>query len=120
MRTYVISVKRTKNYIGNHLAEENQYWEYAQYDDHAGSFSSGYPCFGSEIYAETFDSIEKAREWFYKESQYLKDNAHDWTTLAIRERVYETKEKLDFYPLCNAGVLCRTIRRLNHDPRRNR
>ena len=33
MRTYVISVKRTKNYIGNHLAEENQYWEYAQYDD---------------------------------------------------------------------------------------
>ena len=41
MRTYVISVKRTKNYIGNHLAEENQYWEYAQYDDHAGSFSTG-------------------------------------------------------------------------------
>ena len=48
MRTYVISVKRTKNYIGNHLAEENQYWEYAQYDDHAGSFSTGYPGFGGE------------------------------------------------------------------------
>ena len=92
--TYIISVKRTKNYIGNHLAEENQYWEYAQYDDHAGSFSTGYPCFGSEIYAETFDSVEKAREWFHKESQYLKDNSHDWTTLAIRKRVYETKEKL--------------------------
>ena len=25
---------------------------------------------------------------------YLKDDAHDWTTLAIRERVYKTKEKL--------------------------
>ena len=94
MKTYVISVKRTKNYIGNQLAEGNQYWEYAQYDDHAGSFSTGYPCFGGETYAETFDSIEKAREWFYKESQYLKDNNHDWTTLAIRERVYKTKEKL--------------------------
>ena len=94
MGTYIISVKRTKNYIGNHLAEENQYWEYAQYDDHAGSFSTGYPRFGSEIYAETFDSVEKAREWFYEESQYLKDNSHDWTTLAIRERVYKTKEKL--------------------------
>ena len=57
MRTYVISVKRTKNYIGNQLTEGNQYWEYAQYDDHAGSFSTGYPCFGGETYAETFDSM---------------------------------------------------------------
>ena len=87
MKTYVMSVKRTKNYIGNQLAEGNQYWEYAQYDNYAGSFSTGYPRFGSERYAETFDSIEKAREWFYEESQYLKDNNHDWTTLAIRERV---------------------------------
>ena len=50
--------------------------------------------FASSLFAETFDSVEKAREWFYEESQYLKDNSHDWTTLAIRERVYKTKEKL--------------------------
>lgn len=37
---------------------------YAGYDNHAGSFSTGYPCWDSENYAKEFETVDDAKEWW--------------------------------------------------------
>ncbi len=43
---------------------EEYEWEYFQYDDHSGSFSSGYPFFGSFYLAKIFATPEDAENEF--------------------------------------------------------
>lgn len=100
-KKFVISIKRIKDYGGsnNPLPENEQFWEYAQYDDHAGSFSTGYPCFGCEYHAKTFVSVEEAEKWWKANEEYMfdgydKKSRYDISTLAIRERIYKPCRKL--------------------------
>lgn len=100
-KKYVISIKRIADYSGsnNALPENEQFWEYAQYDDHAGSFSTGYPCFGCEYHAKTFVSVEDAEKWWKDNKKYMfygcsGKYAYDISTLAIRERIYRSTKKL--------------------------
>lgn len=100
-KKYVISIKRTHSYgyrDNSALPENEQFWEYAQYDDHAGSFSTGYPCFGCEYHAKTFASAEAAEKWWEDNKKYMfyGDSAsnYDISTLAIRERIYKPSKKL--------------------------
>lgn len=64
-KMYVISAM-----VKRYRSEEYE-WEYFQYDDHSGSFSTGYPCFGSFCYAKTFDTVESAKERFDNDKKYL-------------------------------------------------
>lgn len=99
---YVISVKRIKSYNRVDLPEEGQFWEYAMNDSYAGAMSTGYPCWGSEKYANTFSSIEEAKEWFEGCKLYLVERYsgtinqydYDWSTLGIRRVIYKTEEML--------------------------
>lgn len=98
-KKYVISIKRTYGYGDNNALPENeQFWEYAQYDDHAGSFSTGYPCFSSEYHAKTFVSVEAAEKWWNDNKKYMfyggRVSCYDLSTLAIRERIYKPSKKL--------------------------
>ena len=99
MKNYVISVRRTKDYLDRPLDKNKQYYEYAGYDDHAGSFSSGMPSWDNEFYCKIFSSVDNAKTYWLTNSQYLFDDRHDWTTLAIRERtvVYKTIEAMPIY-----------------------
>lgn len=100
MNSYVISIKRIKDYQGKPL--ETPEWEYAGYDRYSGSMSTGYPCFTNYLgYAEKFKSAEAAKEtlpkWI-KDFMYPTkslDNAYDWSSLAIRKIVFHTVEKLN-------------------------
>lgn len=48
---------------------------YASSDIHGGSFSTGFPCWTSNIYdVETFNTKEEAIEWYYKHSKDLLDD----------------------------------------------
>ena len=98
-KKYVISIKRIKDYSGNVLPDNEHFWEYAQYDDHAGSFSTGYPCFSDEYHAKTFVSVEEAEKWWNDNKKYMfygcrESSKYDITTLAIRERIYKPSKKL--------------------------
>lgn len=86
-KQYVIAIKRIRDYYDKEPIER---WEFAQYDEHAGSFSSGYPVFGPEHYAITFDSIEFAETWWKRNSQYIYyNNNYDLSTLNVYERTYQ-------------------------------
>ena len=89
---YVISVKRTKNYNNEDLSPEMQYFEYAGFDTHSGSMSTGYPCFISECHAHRFDTEDEAREWWDKNkgiiSRIINMDRYDLSTLAIRKVYY--------------------------------
>lgn len=99
-KKFVISIKRIKDYGGsnNTLPENEQFWEYAQYDSHGGSFSTGYPCFSFECHARTFASVEDAEKWWEDNKKYIfygdRESNYDITTLAIRERIYKPCRKL--------------------------
>lgn len=95
---FVISILRVGDYCGNNC---EPYWEFASYDNYAGSFSTGYPCFDGLMHAITFDSTEDAEQKFekwwkdfvYGHSNYTKD--YDISTLGIRELKLDTvSEKL--------------------------
>ena len=64
-KRYVISAM-----IKRYGSEEYE-WQYFQYDNHGGSFSTGYPCFGSFCYAKTFDTVEFAKKCFDDSKKYL-------------------------------------------------
>jgi len=101
-KQYVISIKRVTDFLNRVLPEEEQYWQYAQLDCHAGSFSSGYPVFGDEFHAKKFESIDEAKEWWESHERYLSyqfaDNGdkYNYSTLAIRQHIsiYRTITKL--------------------------
>ena len=99
-KKFVISIKRIKSYGTNETLPDNeQYWEYAAYDRYAGSFSTGYPCFGFEWHAESFQSVEEAEKWWNANEEYMfdgynKKSCYDISTLAIRERIYRPSKKL--------------------------
>lgn len=89
---YVISVKRIRYCTGEQIPEEQQYWEYASYDNHAGSFSSGYPCFDNINCAENFKTIENAKAWWEEFKRYLTsvyEKDYDFSTIAIRKPVFK-------------------------------
>lgn len=90
---YVISAKRIVGFDGKPLNEEEYIWRYAQ-DDDVGSYSTGYPYMGRENTAKVFESVEDAKKYFENAKKYLKDDKHDWSTLAIRKRIYKTEEYL--------------------------
>lgn len=87
---YIISAKYKYKF------QEEYEWGYAGYDNHAGSFSTGYPCWVSENYAKRFETIEEAKEWWDKNGQYLLRGNYEilLDTIAIRKRIYKTIEKL--------------------------
>ena len=97
--TYVISILRVKDYAGNTC---EPYWEYASYDNYAGSMSSGYPCFSDVLgHAEIYSSVEEAEEKFGKWwdeftsgcSNYR--SKYDIKSLGIRKIIFSTKKKLE-------------------------
>ena len=95
--TYVISVKKIKDYYGKSLDENEQYWEYAR-DDTGSSLSTGYPCWCSEHGAKVFKSVKDAKKYYEYARQYLittnNQDKYDWKTLAIRKRIYRKIENL--------------------------
>lgn len=95
--SYVISVKKIRDYYGKPLSEEKQCWEYAR-DDTGGSYCSGYPCWSCESGAKTFASVESAKKYYSFAREYLitKSNLdkYDWNTFAIRKRIYTKIEEL--------------------------
>lgn len=101
IKRYMIGMKRVKDYKNAILTEEKQRYEYAQYDNYAGSFSTGYPVFGDELHAIKFDSIEKAKEWWekneiYMSPPYIDYGKYDVKTLGVMENIiiYNPVEKL--------------------------
>lgn len=93
MAKYVISVKKTRDCFGRPLAQEEQYWDYAQYV--RGDYPAYKMCFGGEQFAVKFDCAKEAKEWYIKAKPYLKkDKVHDWSTLAIRRMIYHKVETL--------------------------
>lgn len=99
---YVISIKRTRNYLGAPLKNEEQYYEYASIDRYAGSFSTNYPTFDEyRPHAVEFESVDKALEWWtinkkFLTQPYVEGHNYDLSTLAIREEhvSYSLKKKL--------------------------
>lgn len=84
--SYIISIQRVTSYTGKKL--DNPEWEYAQYDNYAGSFSTGYPCFGSLLHAIKFNSVEEAEKWFEEEKEYLTprlNKNYNLSSLGIRK-----------------------------------
>ena len=63
-------------------------------DDHAGTYSSGYPCWDSLYYAIEFSSVEEARKRFFQDKKYLFNhcdtNDFIMESLAIKEIKLET------------------------------
>ena len=96
--SYVISIQRVTSYTGKKL--DTPEWEYAQYDNYAGSFSTGYPCFSSLLHAIKFNSVEEAEEWLYKNKKYLGlDKNYNLSSLGIRkmEIKFTTMENFRIY-----------------------
>lgn len=93
---FVISIKRIRKYNGEKLNDKDQYWEYGMYDRYAGSFSTGYPCFGNLSNSEKFKTVEEARKWWNSCKKNLRYDAKDYdrSTLGIRECIFKTVEKL--------------------------
>lgn len=86
--SYIISIQRVTSYTGKKL--DNPEWQYAQYDNYAGSFSTGYPCFGSLEHAIKFNSVKEAEKWFeenkrYISSYYLGGKNYNLSSLGIRK-----------------------------------
>ena len=97
--TYVISILRVKDYKGDNC---EPYWEYASYDNYAGSMSSGYACFSSVLgQAEKYSSVEEAEEKFSKWWDELTSvfrnyrSKYDIESLGIRKMIFSTKKKLE-------------------------
>lgn len=98
---YVISIKRTRNYLGAPLKNEEQYYEYAGIDRYAGSYSTNYPMFSRyRPHAVEFESVDKALEWWDDSKEFLTQHYlghdYDWSTLGIRKEcvTYSLKKKL--------------------------
>ena len=93
---YVISIKRIKNYLGNSLSPDEQYFEYAGYDKWSGSMSTGYPVFLDEGHAHTFRTVEDAKNWWVLNNKDMLSNRYnyDYNTLAIRKVLYEEVSRL--------------------------
>lgn len=93
---YVISIKRIKNYSGENLKPEDQYYQYAGYDIHSGSMSTGYPIFLDECKALRFKTVDDAKNWWKVNSKDMlnNQNCYDYNTLVIREVVYRTVDCL--------------------------
>lgn len=87
---YIISAKYKYNF------QDEYQWGYAGYDNHAGSFSTGYPCWDSENYAKEFETVDDAKEWWSKNSQHLLVKNYEvlLSTIAIRKKIYRAIEKL--------------------------
>ena len=90
----VIAVLRIRDYSNK---ECEPYWEFASYDQYAGSFSSGYPCFDNNlVHAITFKNVADAEDRFKRwwkdyvlgHSGY--DRSYDMSTLCIKELKLET------------------------------
>lgn len=87
---YIISVKRIADRLGNQLSEEQQYFEYAAYDDECS------PDF-FENKVEYFSTVKSAKEWWkifklFFDGDFGKE--YDVSTLSIRKCIYEDVEKL--------------------------
>lgn len=87
---YVISVKRIADRLGNQLSEEQQYFEYAAYDD---EYSPDF--FENKV--EYFNTVESAKKWWkifklFFDGDFGKE--YDVSTLSIRKCIYEDVEKL--------------------------
>ena len=87
--SYIISIQRVTSYTGKKL--DNPEWEYAQYDNYAGSFSTGYPCFGSLLHAIKFNSVKEAEKWFEEEKTYLDFNGRNYNLSSLGIRKMEIK-----------------------------
>lgn len=92
---YVISVKKVRNFNREPLPIPE--WRYAQYDDYAGSFSTGYPIFSGMEHASRYKTVDEAKEWYQKNKDFLSRyfDEYDVSTLAIREVAFNTIEKLE-------------------------
>lgn len=91
---FVISILRTKDYIGRPYTDERKIWEYACYDDHAGSLSTGYPIFDNIRFAKFFGSIDEAKKWFELNKSCISFTNYDKNTLAIRKVVFKKEISL--------------------------
>lgn len=102
---YVIAIKEVRNYCG----QPTETWVFAQYDDHSGSFSTGYPIFSYEHHAIVFDSVEKAEEWWNRNSKDIAFDRYDLSTLGVYERTYK-KTEWSIKPPMSSKVLLQSLR----------
>lgn len=100
-KRYLLAIKRLYGYSLHplKLSPDEQFYQYAQYDNHAGSFSTGYPIFGDIQYAIRFLSIEEAENWLYENQRdlHLHNRIYDFRSLCVMEEKYEEVKKLEVY-----------------------
>lgn len=98
-RKYLLAIKRLYNYSYPpvRLSPDEQYYQYAQYDNYAGSFSTGYPVFGDICHAIRFPSIADAEKWLSENQRdlHLRSHEYDFSSLCILEERYEEVKKLE-------------------------
>lgn len=102
---YVIAIKQIRDYYGN----PTEKWLFAQYDDHCGSYSSGYPIFSDEHHAITFNSVKEAQEWWNRNSKDIRLDKYDLSTLSVYERTYKKTEWL-VKPHMSSKALLRSLK----------
>ena len=96
---YVIAVQY--KYPWNDDWEEN----YAGFDSYSGSYSTGYPCWLSNIHhAKHFKSIDEAEK-------FLKDNFHsEW----LLSKTHEEGERIKANTLCIKKIEAVEVKSLNY------
>ena len=93
---YVVSIKRIKDYKGNILEKQNQYYEYLGIEQY-----TGIPFFCGLGACKTFRTIDDAKKYYEEISKYLdieKNNRYDLSTLGVRQKIvkYKTQCRLEY------------------------
>lgn len=90
----VIGIKRIRDYNGESLPADKQYWEYVQCDEY-----TGYPCLGYEVDASKFHDVEYAKTWWDQNKKYFSiaylNCFYDVSTLSIKEVIVRLEEKVN-------------------------
>lgn len=94
---FVVAIKRIGDYMGNPYPVEKHRWSYGQFDNYAGSFSTGYPCFADINHAQRFPTIEEAERWYveHKRDIDLSPRIYDLNSLCVQEIVFKEVASLD-------------------------
>lgn len=97
-KEYLVTALKVRDYKGNMLDEPEVV--YADIDN-VGTTATGYPCWSpcwsdTYRYSNTFSSIEKAKEFFYKhQKDLIKEDRIDLNTICVKKIQYVEVEKLD-------------------------
>lgn len=94
---FVVAIKRIGDFYGKPYPADRQRWSYGQFDNYAGSFSTGYPCFADITHAQKFPTVEEAKRWYAecKRDLDLNPRTYDLNSLCVQEVVFNEVAKLN-------------------------